>query len=126
MVIIKSVDENRNSTSITDDSELYFPVGINETWCVTAVIYCKVGVPKITIAAPAGSMGEWHELQGYNYTSQSLGATLRETSNYDVLVEASVITGSTAGNISLQWGQNTAGATVTIGKYSSIAAIKKA
>jgi hypothetical protein len=136
VVIIKSVDESRvNTTTPTDDSELKFPIGANESWVarfqLTFTSVSSFPDVKYTFAAPPGATGKWTDIN-WNVDLYDLGETLAVsisaggTDVFEVVV--AVTNGGTPGNVAMQFSQNNLDAVnATVCKqFSSLVANKQA
>ena len=115
----KASDETIDtSTTLQDDDELLFPVGANETWAFTIWLrYVSGATPdiKFTITVPSGASGDFRLIgrdstgsaiaasQAAGATEVAFGAVSRETA----IMQGTVRTGATPGNVTLQWAQNT-------------------
>lgn len=121
-----------NSTTLVDDDSLVIAAIANTTYIIEGlVIYTSTSVAdfKCTIAAPSGSTGGWsssgvsgnsglNQATGSSSALTALGTTASfggaGTSSFTaVRLFAVVNTGSSSGNIRLQWAQATAEATNT-------------
>jgi hypothetical protein len=105
----KASDETvSNSTTVQSDDEILFPVGVNETWIFTIfLLYSTSGVAdfKHQFSVPSGTAGRHETIGGEAAIASPLttggGASSRS-------ITGVIRSGSTAGNITLQWAQNTA------------------
>ena len=118
----KSANENvNNSTTFQNDDHLFFPVGANETWTFRYVLQGVSSTTadlKFAITAPAGSTCSIGVIDAEGATTNSnlgCGVTsglIEGTGSNEVYeVVGTVTSGGTAGNVRLQWAQNTAEAT---------------
>jgi hypothetical protein len=125
-VIRKTADETvNNSAALQDDDHLFLPVEANEVWWFEALLIC-VGTTttadfQFTFTGPAGAAAGWQarrDTAGVTPattpvnvlplgTALALGGKAGATG---VLVEllGQIVNGPTAGNLKLQWAQNTA------------------
>lgn len=122
-VVRKSADEAITSDVVlTDDSELTFAVGANETWVIECALLVASAGPDIAAAinAPVGSTVR---LTGYasratdqlitnHYAVEAIGTSITFQVGTGgsgvgelVLIKATVVTDSTAGDVALQWCQ---------------------
>lgn len=136
----KSLDESvTSSTTAQNDDTLVLAVRANSTYrftCLVAYTGNPTGDIKIGFATPAGSICYWagkgpstaddgYGTVGASKHSASLdeaGATTSyagSTSALAILVEGVLIVGSTSGNLTLQWAQNTSNGTATTVKAGS-------
>ncbi len=132
---IKSADETQNSTvnptaTLQDDDELFFNIGANESWTFRIVIQSTSGtVPdyKFSVTAPSGATCKFGVQDAEGAVSNanlgcgvSSGAIAGNGATHDVYeILGSVVNGSTAGPVTLQWAQNTANAGNTIVRAGS-------
>lgn len=130
-VVVKSGDEARTSnTTLTDDTELSFVIGANETWVAYLTLYFTGGAgnAKITVTVPSGATGNYQDTQ-WNFTVQDFGVVDAITFSGGVaivFVEIAVVNSSTAGTVHLQWAQNSSNITSSILKaFSSLVAVKQ-
>lgn len=119
-IIRKTADQTvNNSTTVVNDTELLFAVGANEVWVFDAFLLQNSGEIsdiKLTFKVPSGGTVLFAS------TADGAGAYYDAGDEYpvaglarDVLIRlfGTVINGSTAGNIQLQWAQNTQNASNT-------------
>lgn len=131
LTIIKSSDETvTNSTTLQDDDELTFATGANQTWIVDYVVQGSVdAAPDIQLAvtAPSGSTCRVNmaDNQSFTNTQDNIGcgvamiASGNGTSDL-YYIKGVITTGGTAGNITLQWTQNSTSpnaVTILTGSY---------
>lgn len=130
----KTADESRSSTTTyADDTHLVFAAEANAVYTMTGWLkYFADPTPdiKVNITVPTGCLGEWAWLMpgsttgasgttGYSIRTETIdvngGRTGYGTSDSIHFTPLGGLfrMGSTAGNISLQWAQNTASATAT-------------
>lgn len=137
----KSSDQTvTSSTTLVNDSQLKFAAAANETYIFQAWLYTYAadGTPdiKVTFTSPAGSTLFWSSSQvifnaaaATTLTVVAPGGTTGDLfvdSNLRAIqLYGTVLNGSTAGDIQLQWAQNTSSANGTSVKAgSSIFGIK--
>lgn len=127
---LKSSDQSVNSsTTLVDCTSLSFPILANETWyfnITTAVLCDATGQVKFGFTVPSGASGGWFLnaqgagtgfLNGNTITSSiSTSTTLTATS---VLISGTVVNGSTAGTVQLQFAQAVSSGTDTTVKGNS-------
>lgn len=139
---IKSADESvTNSITLQDDNHLTLPVDANSTYTFQLLLFVvsatnNTGHFKYTMAGPAGSSvdyvqsapnrsslttgsaatGEWRGIQAPSTSTNALGASTTATGH---IIWGTVVTGATAGNLTLQWAQATADAAATTIKIRS-------
>lgn len=126
-LLVKSADETVNgSATLQNDDELLFAVGASETWQFEGVLFCTSGgTPNFKIAAtgPSGSVGRlgvvvtsgaW-SVEG---DTEDLGTGISVTSPAGnpavVHFYGAIANGANAGNLTIQWAQNTSDASNTI------------
>jgi hypothetical protein len=128
---VKPADTGRTGTSASADPDLSIAVAANATYHVKAVIQYKgptngTSDAKFGISAPSSSTGfsivtrlqitafptttiDWNALGNTsNAGTNGTGVTL------PCLIDASVTTAATAGNIAVIWAQNTSSGTTTV------------
>jgi len=137
----KSSDQTvTSSTTVVNDSQLKFAVAANETYIFQAWLYTYAadGTPdiKVTFTGPSGSTVFWSSSQvifnaggSTTLTVVSPGATTADLfvdSNLRAIqLYGTILNSSTAGDVQLQWAQNTSSANGTSVKAgSSIFGIK--
>jgi hypothetical protein len=122
--IVKTANETvASSTAFQNDDELFFPIGANENWSFRFVLQANAPATpdiKFTITAPGGAICSFgvQDAEGA-VTVGNLGCGVTSgviTGNgvadvYEVL--GSIRNGGTAGNVTLQWAQNTSNATAS-------------
>jgi len=118
LTVRKSIDETL-SANITpqDDDELKFSIGANETWTAQFVIQQNSGtVPdfKFGVTAPVGATCDVSINDTISSTNSvsNLGcgvsqAVTGNAADEVTFVYATIVNGSTAGTVTLQWSQNT-------------------
>ncbi len=113
--VYKSADETvNNSTTYQNDDALLFAVGANEVWAFTLAIFFTSGtVPdiKFFIAAPASTTGQWAPSNSSTAITNFEGGYIASGNgvvNDRFFISGVAITAGTAGNVQLQWAQNTA------------------
>ena len=126
-VIVKEADESVSSTTtLQDDDELSIAVAANEVWQGEAVVFINSAATpdfKFTIAGPTGAVGYFGTETAHAFSTTSelvaggaLGAAATITSSFwpiIVIIRWGVHNGANAGNIRLQWAQNTSDAAAT-------------
>ncbi|KKL86187.1 hypothetical protein LCGC14_1947250 [marine sediment metagenome] len=121
--VIKTAAEGVVNNTLQDDNELFFAIGANENWVVEFFIHWQAhtsGDIKFTIAAPSGAAGNFAlaAIAGTSndnpvyYGNNSFGGTIAIQADVTAAgrgthLFAYVANGSTAGNVQLQWAQNT-------------------
>lgn len=145
---VKSADEPRaNVTATSDDSELVFPVGPNQTWHVRYVLRwtSTTATPDLRLAlqGPLGTSVWFHAWKfsdnGTSGPASGTTVSLITTStgsalpllntaiptDVPVYYEGTLSTAGVGGNFSLQWAQNTSSASdTTIGQGSYLIATR--
>lgn len=133
--ILKSADETTtNDVTLTDDSELLFAILANEVWFVEVDLFIdSSSTPdfKACIAGPTGATGRFmyiHAGGTPNHQDIGTGVALISTGWPNEMKLVCVVeNGANAGNISVQWAQNTSnGATTGVKVGSSLRAKKVA
>jgi len=117
-IVRKTADEIvNNSTTLQNDDHLLLSAGANETWFLEFFLLNSsvTTTPSITlcIIAPSGADGKWMALRQTNIVAaESIGSAIGFGSPVLAYIpywlSAVVRIGATAGNIQLQWAQNTA------------------
>ena len=120
-LIVKEADETvNNSTTLQDDNELLFAVAANEVVQFEGVLMISTDPNadfKLTFTGPAGAVGSFAAIYGdvttgnADASSAALGsaATLISVNDGSVVrFWGGIHNGGTAGNLTLQWAQNTA------------------
>lgn len=137
----KSSDQTvTSSTTLVNDSQLKFAVAANETYIFQAWLYTYAadGTPdiKVTFTGPSGSTVLWSSSQvifnaaaATTLTSVNTGGTSADlfvdANNRAIQLYGTILNGATAGDVQLQWAQNTSSANGTSVKAgSSIFGIK--
>ena len=131
----KSSDQTvTSSTTLVNDSQLKFAIAANETYIFEAWLYTYAadGTPdiKVTFTSPAGSTLFWSSSQVIFLANASTTLTVVAPQGTvgDFFVDSnlrvvqlfgSVTNGGTAGDIQLQWAQNTSSANGTSVKAGS-------
>jgi len=137
-LVYKTADETvNNSTTYQDDDHLVKALGANETWTITYYLrYSSSAVAdfKHKFTVPSGTTGWWtaHGNNG-NYVYQWRGDAITDEGTQNsgdsvkelIILVAYVKTSSTAGNITLQWAQNTAEVSNTVLSEGSYLEAKK-
>lgn len=126
---IKAADLSRTNNTVSDDNELSIPMGANETYTIYGMLKSSStsATPDIRIAftVPAGgAIDIAYRANGGTLTNLNTG-NIRDSGAItaiipiganianSIMVMGSVVNGSTAGFLTLQWGQNTTNATAT-------------
>ena len=127
-IVRKTADEIvNNSTTLQNDDHLLLAVGANEVWFINMLLLFESSTAsdgKLGWAYPAGCAIRWGHPNSYWALTVNPTTPLTETSTCGigglgagVLVASSswvlIINGATAGNVNLQWAQNTAEASDT-------------
>lgn len=126
----KSTAEDRGGTTLLADADLLFAVGGNETWAFTFNLYAQctaAGDFKLSVAFPASAAITWTAIGGgvasdTAYSNNGFDAPVSASSSRSigmggspqhVIVEGTIFTGSTAGNVQLYWCMNATDGTNT-------------
>lgn len=140
LVKTKAADESvANSDTLQDDDDLIFPIGPNQTWVARWSIYATflaTGGAKVALAVPAGGASLFIarmqvDVDSFAAIASGEGSAVNLTGNGSdafgfIELDATIVNGSTAGNVKLQWAQSTSDATATVFKAkSSMVARKK-
>lgn len=131
--IVKAADESVSaSTTLQDDNHLLFAIAVNETWIARFVLYILSASAnpdfKYTIAVPAGATGKFFENAAGTVQAFAAPVSLALSAATDkvLIVDVSVTNAGTAGDVKLQWAQDTSDATATVVKaFSSLVAFKQ-
>lgn len=123
----KSADESVTNNTLQNDDALLFAIGANETWQFRFIVFMTSasatpdGQVAVTFPAAAtlayGTSGV--DASGgvfQNYVTTSGGALnirILAAELVMIVIEGSVLNGANAGNVTLQWAQNTTNATAT-------------
>lgn len=140
----KTADESvTSSTTLQDDDHLAFPIAVNEEWVARIAVDLGAGLnvtgAKIAINAPAGAtinvaafMGAAAANAEYKRTTTiaaalawTVGDFSGGTNDSMLIVELWVLNGANAGNITLQWAQNTSSATALTFRKGSMLEAKR-
>lgn len=132
LYVRKTATENvLNSTTLQDDNELLLPVKANYTYQFKMVFFNASGSTanlKYKFSVPSGTTmfySSTHSFAGvldsfYN-TEGSTVVVGSSGSNKPVIVDGIILVSATAGNVTLQWAQNTAtgaeNSTVSFGSF---------
>lgn len=128
LFVYKSADEVVNNSAVfQDDNHLSFPVGANELWVVSYVLFVvgdATADMKLQLAAPAGATIVGGIMAARVTDLVMSVATLPGAIGVDATgrqarLDATVETVGTAGNVVLQWAQSTAVAANTTVKKGS-------
>lgn len=134
--IVKPSDTPRSSTTtMTNDPDLVLPLGGNSTYEITGVIFYDGPTAgssdlKFTFTVPSGSNGQYfaghQNLSGAfagafqnNWTDTVTANTNGVGTIMCVAIQGIEVTGGSAGNLTLQWAQNTSNGTNTHVKAQS-------
>jgi hypothetical protein len=131
----KSSDQTvTSSTTLVNDSQLKFAVAANETYIFETWLYTFAadGTPdiKVTFTGPSGSTVLWSSSQvifnaaaATTLTSVNPGGTSADlfvdANNRAIQLYGTILNGATAGDVQLQWAQNTSSANGTSVKAGS-------
>jgi|SRR5215469_7841692 len=130
IVVIKPSDTARNNTTtMTNDPDLVLPVAASSTYHINGLILydgptAGASDLKSTFTIPAGASGMYFALrqglgggfagnQSNNWTDTVTSNTIAVGTIMNLSVKGILVVGGTAGNLTLQWAQNTANATNT-------------
>jgi len=135
LIVPKTANEVvNNSDALQDDDELFFPIAANEVWEAEFIIYALQGASnapnfKYAITTPAlSTVFYWRVgpddagtlvFQIGIASGSGLSADLNSGTERVIHIKCLVINGVNAGNVQLQWAQNTATAVATTVKASS-------
>lgn len=110
-VVFKASDETvNNSSTLQDDNELIFPVLANKVYRLSLWLYFtwSFDVSKIGFSVPSGTtMRYGRDSSGFSSESDTVNMLNDGGSELNV-INCTIITSSTAGNVTLQWAQKTA------------------
>lgn len=129
--VTKAADETvNNSAVLQNDDHLFFPVGANETWVFNVEFAAQSNTTpdiKFAVTAPATSTCLYNfylptGTQNSRVTTCGTQTTVLNgnNTNQSYIGYGTITTAGTAGNIQLQWAQNTANGSNTIGRQGSI------
>lgn len=143
--VVKAATETvTSSTTFQDDNELFVPVAANATYRFDILLLHSSGTTgkiKIQFTAPAGASTAWGVI-GVNsaVTSSTVVTDLAMPSRVlsdtlvlgggnltgtTALISGSITTSSTAGNLTLQWAQNTSDGAATQVRAGSTLSMKR-
>lgn len=142
IVRTKILNSTRTTTTLSDDSELSFYAGANTEWDVTVDVRFTAptaGGLKFALNLPSGAAGKLDVIgPAYDSTtfdsqpgihrSTTVSGNLRVGgigADGFARVTAKVRTGSTGGNVTVQWAQHTASGTTTIYADTTMTAVKR-
>jgi hypothetical protein len=125
VTVVKTAAEIQNNVvnptaTLQPDDELFFAIGANETWTYRFVV--QINSPaaadlKFSVTAPGGATCTTGVINAEDtVTAANLGcgvsSGIMNTATTDEVYEivGTVVNGGTAGNVTLQWAQNTANA----------------
>lgn len=124
--VIKSANEIQNNVinptaTLQDDDELMFPIAANESWAFRFVVQANVGATpdiKFAVTAPSGATCTVSLIDTEAAVSNanlgcgvSTGLVTGNNTDDTYEIVGSVANSTTAGNVTLQWAQNSANAT---------------
>lgn len=127
----KSADTPRsNTTTLANDPDLSVPVVANGSYLFLCGLFAagaaiSTGDLKVTFTWPAGGNGKWWSAgfatasatPNFNVARTASGSTVafgvNGASSSGAILLGSLLNGSTAGSLTLQWAQNTSNATAT-------------
>jgi hypothetical protein len=133
--VIKQVDQSIDTeTVLALDDELFFAIGANEDWIISTYILFEgtlAGDLKHRLVGPAGCTLSYYwapQLSSNDVisvfgprsesdTGLQVGAA---TSNRGLMAKGAVINGGTAGNVGIEWAENTSSGNLTVRKHSFI------
>jgi hypothetical protein len=130
--IVKTANEIvTSSTALQNDDHLFFPVGANETWAFRFTVLANVNATpdiKFAVTAPSGAtcvvsyVDVEAAISNGNFgCGVSTGLVTGNTTNDVYEIVGTVTNGATAGNVQLQWAQNTSSGTgITVLAGSSL------
>ena len=125
IAVRKTSDETvNNSNTLQDDDDLVIAVGANEVWYFEALLLCSSNTTadyKFNVTVPSGATLTWVLLGPLNTDdTPSVSAGAGIAGNQDIggaavriMIRGMLRVSSTAGNLQLQWAQNTANASDT-------------
>jgi len=124
-ILVKQADQTKISDStLADDDELFLPLLANTTYSMLFFLQVSSGSTpdlKMKWTLPAGATGVKNDSQDWNPTtaSDTLNITTQKTPATGGAVQtfpinATIVVGGTAGNITFQWAQNVSTASNTI------------
>jgi hypothetical protein len=136
VTVRKATDESvASSTALQNDDELAVPLGLGEVWIFEAWIgvfsSSATGDFKLSFTVPAGATIRWSGLgAGNTGTDHEVITSSGATDVYQItgsggitdsiVIHGTVVNGLTAGNLQMQWAQNTstsAAVVVQTGSY---------
>lgn len=109
--VVKLVDEDRQSDeTITADSEVFLPLAINSRYYWFGVISTEGSTTAdmdFTYTIPSGASGQWNRFNVGAGTATAYAAEITLIINgvRDWASYGTILTGSTAGNLTLAWAQ---------------------
>lgn len=112
--VVKSADEIvSNSTTLQNDDHLTLALEANKTyyfytqWILTS---STVADFKWRFIVPSGATMDWTTVSGADVADATLGSSASTTGNRQafIAVTGRIMVAGTAGNVTLQWAQNTA------------------
>src|SRR5262249_28211468 len=127
---VKATDQTvTSSTTVVDDADLQFPVGVSETWVVALSLYLTssaAGGMRLNVSLPAAASGTYRIPAGpsssvpsttaFDVYPGTLGADIQldtsaSSTDHVVNLSVTVTTGATAGTAKLQFAQRVSDAT---------------
>jgi hypothetical protein len=127
-IVRKTADETvNNSAVLQNDDDLLLPIGANEIWRFEFVIYGISNATadfKYSLVGPAASNVRWEftgenesaTVVSWNFLAGGVAVAARgfaDGSHTLNILRGVIINGANAGNLQLQWAQNTADASDT-------------
>lgn len=116
----KTAPQNPATTTLTDDTDLFVPMGANEVWRATFDVHFTSAPAngfKCAVAAPSGATGQWDGF--YHSTSDSsmvkvaprftfdganpLSISVIDSNSYMIYLRVTCINGGNMGNLRLQF-----------------------
>mgnify|MGYP001558419133 CR=1 FL=1 len=126
-IVVKTADETvNNSATLQDDNVLLFAVAANEKWQFEGVLMIQSNSTadfKLTFSGPTGSVGQFSRIFREAATDNAGNGDLGDVDNSIAIVGGgrvfilfwgAIVNGANAGNLTLQWAQNTATVVDTI------------
>lgn len=121
----KTSDETvNNSAALQNDDDLLMALAANEVWAFEAyLIYTTPATPDIKFAftVPAGATLQWGTvaydsagvLVQVDVSASGTSKDFVDGTSYSIFIQGVVLNGANAGNLQLQWAQNTMNASNT-------------
>lgn len=124
--VYKSADETiNNSSTLQNDDDLVFALGANEKWSFKVTLFFTSGATpdiKFKFTVPSGAEMKYMAVIGSFAVACTESTTVINSGGSSMrveILEGIVTTSSTAGNIQLQWAQNTQDLSDTVVKAGS-------